>query len=265
MKILKTALIIYAGIFVWGLFASDNVSDRQFYFFLPLLVMIIIYLRNISGSVISANDRLADIHTIQAELSGVPVNENSSVPNSSTVVTAPQANTEPVIPITRSENNLRNERLNNFFRIETVSRDLAENFVKRCAWWDHPSGQYVRAPRHAKNIALTRQGWTLSLGANEVLAGKAIERCRKTLIECINKMESGEENISRELIISALKHDIARSVANHSGYEYTSGYSSSGGYMHFGTQIICLDDASKFILEISGADEVFKPALKKIA
>lgn len=219
---------------------------------LILLMFLISFLRKIKEKIahkIKLIEHANDSKFLQ--LTHVPKEESpTEVINEAVLLPPPNA---------AQQEKLYSERLNSFLRIENIPKEMAEDFVRHSAFWDHPSGQYVRARKHAKNLKSGYRGWTLPLGANDVLVGKAIERCQKLLKKYTENINSGIEVANRDKLFSAFKMEISCSVANHAGYEYTSGYSSSAnGYMFFGTQIISLNDAAKFIFDTSDAESLFK-------
>lgn len=132
---------------------------------------------------------------------------------------------------------------------ELIPRELAEEFVRRSAWWlTHSSGSEIRAPRHASRIRGTSHGWAVEFGANDFLVGKAIERCGKVIKQFLDEASSGKLLLLDELK-KALAHQISRSVSNANGYEYEGCYPITHGQLIFGTQAIDIDDAINFLIQ----------------
>ncbi len=117
---------------------------------------------------------------------------------------------------------------------DDVPRVLAEGLIKAAAQWDHPSGKFVRAPKHCKNIrASQRHGWVLDLGVNSFLISKAILRCQQAIAENKDK--------------SVLMHIITGCVSNVNDHEIP--YPQRDGRLIFGTQAIHVELATEFILQ----------------
>jgi hypothetical protein len=58
-----------------------------------------------------------------------------------------------------------------------VPKNVAEFFIEHCAWWDHPSVGWTRAPKYSQRIEWGNYGWEVRFGGNIFLVGLAIERC----------------------------------------------------------------------------------------
>ena len=140
--------------------------------------------------------------------------------------------------------------------IEEIPLDLAKNFVRSTAWWhSHSSGRPVRAQKHADRIYKSSHGWIVEFGANAVLVGKAICRCRTEINKFIEIAASGDIPDINELKSNLMFH-IRGAVANHGGNEYDGYYPVDGRDMMFGTQSIDLEDGVNFLIENSGVGEL---------
>ncbi|BAS60399.1 hypothetical protein LBWT_X4710 (plasmid) [Leptolyngbya boryana IAM M-101] len=142
-------------------------------------------------------------------------------------------------------------------REETIALELAQEFVRRSAWWlNHPSGQDVRAPRYAERIYKSAHGWTLEFGANKFLVGKAIERCQKVVIAFLESTESVKPQSLADLK-KALSLQISGSVANCNDEEYQGCYPVYSGQLVFGNAAIDIADAVDFLFEEAEIDALF--------
>ena len=141
-------------------------------------------------------------------------------------------------------------------RKETIPLEVADAFIRATAWWlTHSSGQPVRAPGHADRIYLHSQhGWAVDFGANTFLVGKAIERCRNALNDCLDEASKGRIPLKSE-VLNSLKRHVSGAVANVDGNEYWD-YPITGVDLTFGAQSIDVKDAANFILRESGIEEL---------
>jgi hypothetical protein len=142
-------------------------------------------------------------------------------------------------------------------RNETIPREVAEKLIARSLWWDtHSSGSPVLSSGHARHIRMTPHGWTLEMGANSILLGKAIERCCRIVNSYFDEAARG--NLFRhEEVEKKLKSAIRSSVANFEGVEYEGEY--SGGVqneMQFGAHHLDLNDAVRVMVEVSSIKEL---------
>ncbi len=140
-----------------------------------------------------------------------------------------------------------------------IERELAEEFISNSAYWNHPkSHRLVRARGHATNIYGSRNNWRINFGANSFLVGHAIYRCQQTLLEFLEKAESGYVMPTLELR-EKLERIVRGSVANHKGYEYEGYYSAvSDNFIKFGTQAINIDDFVNLVFKKAKLDVIFK-------
>jgi hypothetical protein len=53
-----------------------------------------------------------------------------------------------------------------------VPQNVAEFFIERCVWWDHPSVGWTRAPKYSQRIEWGNYGWEVRFGGNIFLVGK---------------------------------------------------------------------------------------------
>lgn len=135
-----------------------------------------------------------------------------------------------------------------------VSLTIAQFFIEKCAMWDHPTGRWVHAPKHARRIVNGRYGWEVEFGANKFLVGRAIQKCTIFIRDLINKVELGEV-IYRDDISSRLNLIISGSVSNYEGEIFDGYYSIELGLLRFGTQGI---DVGEFKSYIIGTTEINK-------
>ncbi len=137
-------------------------------------------------------------------------------------------------------------------RDETIPKYIAEEFIRKSAWWlTHSSGYPVRAPSHARRIYKSHHGWAIDFGANTFLVGIAIERCKNALNDIFTESQNGKIPSLSEVANILMRH-ISGAVANSSGYEYTRYYPLTGSEMVFGAQAIDVKDGANYIIYESG-------------
>ena len=153
---------------------------------------------------------------------------------------------------TKASNISRSAR--NRFRKETVSLEDAQDFIRACAKWDHPTAGYpVDAPKHAKRVKTGFKGWQIEFGANQFLPGYAIEQSGEVIDRIFKSVAEGELYF-REDLERAVEKIVCRSVLN-TNYDLIT-YPDDGEYLTFGTQKIELRDAVRFIMQYYKSDEV---------
>lgn len=140
-------------------------------------------------------------------------------------------------------------------RVETVSLEEAQAFIRASAKWDHPSWSIVNAPRHAKRVYKHHLGWAIDFGANTFLPGMAVARGFSEIESIMNDIAEGKV-VFREDAIRRLKHVISGCVAGHDGNEYGGFYPMDGDYLTFGTQFIDAADGAELILEWGDPREI---------
>lgn len=143
---------------------------------------------------------------------------------------------------------------------EVVPKQLCTNFIQKSAWWDHPSGGFVRAPGHAERIKQdTFHGWVIEFGANTFLVGKAISRSLKIVLsfysDILHNKATNLDKLNR-----TIKQRISGAVAGYSGDEYYE-YPIDGQDLTFGTQSIDVNDGAKYILKITGVQSLIDKGL----
>lgn len=90
------------------------------------------------------------------------------------------------------------------------------------------------------------------------MVGHAIWRCQETILDFIEKAESGNV-IPLEELREKLEYNVRGAVANHEGYEYEGYYSAiDGNCMIFRTQSINYCNFVNLILEKAKLEEIFK-------
>ncbi|WP_161937642.1 hypothetical protein, partial [Sulfurovum riftiae] len=140
-------------------------------------------------------------------------------------------------------------------REETIPLELAQGFIRNATYWDHPKAGYYVSADHSHRIKNDYlHGWSVKFGANYFLVGKAIERCKKSINEYIEKIQNknhAEINILRD----KLKIQISGAVATSNNYEYDGYYPIENGYMKFGTQAINVVDGANFLIRELMLDE----------
>ncbi|MBD2492098.1 hypothetical protein [Aulosira sp. FACHB-615] len=173
------------------------------------------------------------------------------------------------------------ERILNIAPEQYVKRSLAEELIKKSAYWySHRSQHPVHAPNHFKHIhdpmgkayalinALrtegeeistpTRSDWKINFGGNTFLISKAVLRCQSTLLTFLDNAEVGEI-LKLDELKHKLKMDVRKSVANYSGQEYEGYYSSfDGNHLIFGSQSISTEDFANVILSKVNVHRLFK-------
>jgi hypothetical protein len=149
--------------------------------------------------------------------------------------------------IKRQEEEKCKERIN-IFRTKVsqlsehgeIELSLAQEFIRKSAYWDHPKAGLVSAPKHANRIRGHEKDWRIEFGANTFLVGHAIWRCQQSLLKFFDHIESRKiisfDDQIRELR-QELENNVLGAVANYGGDEYQGYYSAvNGDYMIFGTQ-----------------------------
>ena len=153
---------------------------------------------------------------------------------------------------TKASNISRSAR--NRFRKESVSLEDAQDFIRACAKWDHPTAGYpVDAPKHAKRVKKGFKGWQIEFGANQFLPGYAIEQSGEVIDRIFKSVADGELYF-REDLEHAVEKTVCRSVLN-TNYDLIT-YPDDGEYLTFGTQKIELRDAVRFIIQYYKSDGV---------
>jgi hypothetical protein len=142
-------------------------------------------------------------------------------------------------------------------RNETIPREVAEKLIASSLWWDtHSSGTPVLSSGHARHIRMTPYGWTLDMGANSILVGKAIERCCRIVNSYFDEAAKGKL-FRHEEVVKKLKSAIRSSVANYDGAEYEGEYSGGAGdEMQFGAHHLDLNDAVRVMVGVSSIKEL---------
>lgn len=141
-------------------------------------------------------------------------------------------------------------------RKESISKEMAMDFIRTSVWWEtHPSGP-VKAPGHAYNIYQSNYGWSLKFGANTFLVGLAIERCIDKINIFLDEFSVGRTPLI-ENVFSELENAISGSVARSNGYEYPGYYPIWDDKMIFGAHAIYLKSAIKFIIRKTNTAEYF--------
>jgi hypothetical protein len=142
-----------------------------------------------------------------------------------------------------------------------VELELAKEFIRESAYWDHPSGSLVRAPKHAERIYSHRNNWVLDFGANLFLVGTALYRCQQALLEFLEKAESGDV-MPKSQLRENLELIVRGAVANHEGDEYDGcAFPMHNNFMIFGNQAINIYDFVNLIFSKGGIDD---PLFEKI-
>jgi hypothetical protein len=122
--------------------------------------------------------------------------------------------------------NLARERLSALASKQSIPREMASDFIKASAFWDHPKAGYmVRSPGDARHVKMSDQGWILDRG-NKLLIEKAIQRCARLSLDAVTKLLSGEV-VHLETLRAQLGDAIRSSVARYDGKEYNGFYSES--------------------------------------
>lgn len=119
-----------------------------------------------------------------------------------------------------------------------VSRELAQTFIRRSAFWhSHSSGQIVSGAGHARRVYGGPADWKVDFGANSFLVGRAIKRCFRTLRQYIESWEAGTPRKASD-VVRELRRDVNGAVAGYNGSELNGYYPLSGTDMMFGTTSI---------------------------
>ncbi len=140
-----------------------------------------------------------------------------------------------------------------------IDKELAKEFIRASACSDYNKNRVIRhSPGHEKRIEGSPNNWKIEFGANYFLVGKAIWRCQQTILEFIEKSESGYVIPVMELRES-LENNVHRSVANHEENEYEGLYSArKDDFLIFGTQAIKISSFVNLILRKAKLEEIFQ-------
>jgi hypothetical protein len=140
-------------------------------------------------------------------------------------------------------------------RKETIPLAIAKKFIEYALFWNHPSGSAVSVPSFSQRIHKSSvHGWSLDLGANTFLVGKAIERSKIAMNDYFDRAMAGQL-IPEEELEAQLRIRIRGSVANVNGEEYKQ-YPDHGGELLFGVHYIDLRDAVEFLMKLPGIREL---------
>jgi hypothetical protein len=142
-----------------------------------------------------------------------------------------------------------------------IELEVAQEFIRESAYWDHPNGSLVRAPKHAENIYDYNNNyyknnycWAVNFGVNTFLVSLAIYRCQEALLAFLEKAECG--NIMSKLQLREnLKLIVQGAVSNHHGGEYRCYPANNNNCMMFGTQAINISNFVDLIINKSGIDD----------
>lgn len=137
-----------------------------------------------------------------------------------------------------------------------IELEVAQEFIRESAYWDHPNGSLVRAPKHEENIYDYNNNycWAVNFGVNTFLVSLAIYRCQEALLAFLEKAECG--NIMSKLQLQEnLKLIVQGAVSNHHGGEYRCYPANNNNYMMFGTQAINISNFVDLIINKSGIDD----------
>lgn len=136
---------------------------------------------------------------------------------------------------------------------------VAQYFIKNCAYWDHPTGRWVQAPKHSERIKNGGFGYELCFGGNYFLVGLAVARCVNTVTDLLDKLEQKYmddfSDFDYEELLSDLFLNVRGAVANVDGHEYKGYYPIDGHDMIFGTQAISV---RQFVGIVTATTEISK-------
>jgi hypothetical protein len=141
-------------------------------------------------------------------------------------------------------------------RKESISKEMAMDFIRTSVWWETHSSGPVRAPGLAYNIYQSNYGWSLKFGANTFLVGLAIERCVYKINIFLDEFSVGKTPLSED-VYAELEKSISGSVATSNGYEYAGYYPVFFDKMIFGAHSIDLKEGIKFIIKKTNTTEYF--------
>ncbi|MEG4024434.1 phospholipase D-like domain-containing protein [Microcoleus sp. S13C4] len=151
--------------------------------------------------------------------------------------------------------NVSRTRLQQLLVQGEVELELAKEFIRESAYWDHPSGSLVRARKHAERIYDTyRNNWVIDFGGNSFLVGAAIYRCQQALLEFLERAECRDVMPILQLR-EQLELIVRGAVSNHAGDEYNGYYPVDDNFMRFGTQAINIYDFVNLIFSKAGIDD----------
>ena len=156
--------------------------------------------------------------------------------------------------------NAARARVQQFSIYGVIELELAQEFIRESAYWDHPSGSIVRAPKHSENIYKYYNNcypnnycWAVNFGSNTFLVGLAIYRCQEALLAFLEEARRGNMT-SKPQLQENLKLIVQGAVSNHEGGEYRC-YPADNNYMMFGNQAINISDFVNLILNKGGIDD----------
>ncbi len=134
----------------------------------------------------------------------------------------------------------------NRMRVEgRLIRTYAEVFVEAGAYWFHPTGKWVHAPKHAKRIYENASGWEIDFGANTFRVEVAFNRSVTAVKNLAPNLRP--ENDEYLELKTAVGIQIRGAVANYEGREYPGFYHAGMNMMKIGTQAIWVDAMTEAI------------------
>jgi hypothetical protein len=135
-----------------------------------------------------------------------------------------------------------------------IDLEIAQEFIRESAYWDHPKGSLVRAPKHAEQIYKDQNNdWVVDFGANSFLVGSAIYGCQEALLEFLEEAEHGSI-MTKPQLREKLELIVREAVANHKKERYRDYPVNNNNCMMFGTQAINISNFVDLIFSKCGID-----------
>jgi len=149
----------------------------------------------------------------------------------------------------REKVNTIRARIGQLAEYEKVELSLAKEFIRTCAYWEHPRwGGIYPAPKDANRIDGSQENWWIKFGGNYFLVSKAICQCKQTLLEFLDSA-APVNAISITELENQLQLNVRQAVANSEKYEYSGLYPLDGDYMKFGNHLIKISEFINLLLK----------------
>lgn len=140
---------------------------------------------------------------------------------------------------------------------DRVPLRIAKFFIEHTAYWDHPSGSLVKAPKHAENITDGENGWELKLGGNSFLIEYAIDSSIRLLNKVLDSFLKDNPICTYNELNDRLILIVRGAVANNNGCKYNGYYPCYGSNIFFGTQVINIKNFVGIILATIKIEKIY--------
>jgi hypothetical protein len=145
-----------------------------------------------------------------------------------------------------------------------VPKNVAEFFIEHCAWWDHPSVGWTRAPKYSQRIEWGNYGWEVRFGGNIFLVGLAIERCVEMVQNLLDLAGRGKRYYSYLELEKLLKLRVSGAVADNEGCEYHGYYPvDANSRMLFGTLCVDVNEFVGIMINAVGIKKIYLSSIER--